>query len=212
MGFGEFSIYRESTRDICGVERFSLNTSVNQYQFAITEFAIIANPVQHACVRTGCRDGVVSGLVALQSGSRVERSFHYALAVRLLHGSWKRAHRILEAADGGVNGELQFLDFVVVLDETRGGEPLHEVDVLIHRSRQLGVDRRILMSNGERGRAVGEHRSQIVDVTPSVYTIQLAGTSDKLDSFIQAIGTAAILEVVRSGVTGISRGDKVLSI
>ena len=55
-------------------------------------------------------------------------------------------------------------------------------------------------------------RGQIVDVTPSVYTIQLTGTTDKLDSFIQAIGTASILETVRSGVTGISRGDKVLSI
>jgi acetolactate synthase-1/3 small subunit len=55
-------------------------------------------------------------------------------------------------------------------------------------------------------------RGQIVDVTASVYTVQLAGTSDKLDSFIQAIGTAAILETVRSGVTGIARGDKVLSI
>jgi acetolactate synthase-1/3 small subunit len=40
----------------------------------------------------------------------------------------------------------------------------------------------------------------------------LAGTSDKLDSFIQAVGTASILETVRSGVTGIARGDKVLSI
>ncbi len=55
-------------------------------------------------------------------------------------------------------------------------------------------------------------RGQIVDVTSSVYTVQLAGTSDKLDSFIQAIGTASILEVVRSGVTGIARGDKTLSI
>ncbi|MNJ79345.1 Acetolactate synthase isozyme 3 small subunit [compost metagenome] len=55
-------------------------------------------------------------------------------------------------------------------------------------------------------------RGQIVDVTTSVYTIQLAGTSDKLDSFIQAIGTTSILETVRSGVTGIARGDKVLSI
>ena len=55
-------------------------------------------------------------------------------------------------------------------------------------------------------------RGQIVDVTSSVYTVQLAGTSDKLDSFIQAIGTASILETVRSGVTGIARGDKVLSI
>ncbi|MNN28180.1 Acetolactate synthase isozyme 3 small subunit [compost metagenome] len=55
-------------------------------------------------------------------------------------------------------------------------------------------------------------RGQIVDVTSSVYTVQLAGTSDKLDSFIQAIGTASILEVVRSGVTGIARGDKTLTI
>ena len=55
-------------------------------------------------------------------------------------------------------------------------------------------------------------RGQIVDVTSSVYTVQLAGTSDKLDSFIQAIGTAAIIETVRTGVTGIARGDKTLSI
>jgi acetolactate synthase-1/3 small subunit len=55
-------------------------------------------------------------------------------------------------------------------------------------------------------------RGQVVDVTPSVYTIQLAGKTDKLDSFLEAIGTASILETVRSGVTGIARGDKVLSI
>ena len=55
-------------------------------------------------------------------------------------------------------------------------------------------------------------RGQIVDVSPSLYTVQLAGTTDKLDSFIQAIGPASILEVVRSGVTGIARGDKVLSL
>ena len=55
-------------------------------------------------------------------------------------------------------------------------------------------------------------RGQIVDVTPSIYTVQLAGTTDKLDSFIQAVGAAAIVEVVRSGVTGIARGDKVLSL
>ena len=48
--------------------------------------------------------------------------------------------------------------------------------------------------------------------TPSIYTVQLTGTTDKLDSFIQAVGTASIVEVVRSGVTGIARGDKVLSL
>jgi len=49
-------------------------------------------------------------------------------------------------------------------------------------------------------------------VTPNVYTIQLTGTTDKLDAFIQALSENAILEVVRTGVCGIARGEKVLSI
>ena len=55
-------------------------------------------------------------------------------------------------------------------------------------------------------------RGQIVDVTSSTYVIQLAGTSDKLDAFIEALSETTILEVVRSGVSGIARGEKVLSI
>ncbi|MFU8816394.1 MAG: acetolactate synthase small subunit [Pseudomonadales bacterium] len=54
-------------------------------------------------------------------------------------------------------------------------------------------------------------RGQIIDVTASSYTVQLSGPSDKLDAFIRAIGKTTILEVVRSGVSGISRGEKVLS-
>ena len=55
-------------------------------------------------------------------------------------------------------------------------------------------------------------RARIIDITPDAVTVEATGTSDKLDSFIQAVGTASILETVRSGVTGIARGDKVLSI
>lgn len=60
-------------------------------------------------------------------------------------------------------------------------------------------------------RCVDIFRGQIIDVTSSSYTIQLSGPSDKLDAFIRAIGKTTILEVVRSGVSGISRGEKVLS-
>lgn len=55
-------------------------------------------------------------------------------------------------------------------------------------------------------------RGQIIDVTPSTYTIQLVGTSDKLDAFIQALGATPILEVVRSGASGIARGEKTLAL
>lgn len=54
-------------------------------------------------------------------------------------------------------------------------------------------------------------RGQIVDVTPEQYTVQLVGTSEKLDAFIKtAAQTNEIIEVVRSGVCGISRADKSL--
>lgn len=53
-------------------------------------------------------------------------------------------------------------------------------------------------------------RGQIVDVNSSLYTIQMVGTRDKLDAFIAAVKDATILEVVRSGIAGIARGEKVL--
>ncbi|MGQ0286133.1 acetolactate synthase small subunit [Pasteurellaceae bacterium 22721_9_1] len=52
-------------------------------------------------------------------------------------------------------------------------------------------------------------RGQIVDVTAKTYTIQLTGTKDKLDSFVQAITEqTSILEIVRSGLISLSRGEK----
>ncbi|MXZ55528.1 MAG: acetolactate synthase small subunit [Gammaproteobacteria bacterium] len=54
-------------------------------------------------------------------------------------------------------------------------------------------------------------RGQIVDVTTNTYTIQLVGPTAKLLGFLEAIGRAHILEVVRSGTCGITRGAKVLS-
>src|SRR3569832_1927451 len=71
--------------------------------------------------------------------------------------------------------------------------------------------------------AVGEGRSElkrltdifrgrIIDVTPGIYVIELTGTGDKLDAFLDAVGTGAILETVRSGVSGIARGEKSLHI
>jgi acetolactate synthase-1/3 small subunit len=58
-------------------------------------------------------------------------------------------------------------------------------------------------------------RGQIVDVTAQTYTIQLVGPSEKLDAFVRAVEDSSedvtILEVVRTGVSGLGRGDQVLS-
>ncbi|MEN3159416.1 acetolactate synthase small subunit [Alkalimonas sp. NCh-2] len=55
-------------------------------------------------------------------------------------------------------------------------------------------------------------RGQIIDVTAKTFTIQVVGTSDKLDAFIEALKGSAIIEVVRSGVSGIARGEKTLAL
>ena len=54
-------------------------------------------------------------------------------------------------------------------------------------------------------------RGQIVDVSGETYTVQLVGPGEKLDAFVRAIGESAIIEVARSGVSGMGRGARVLS-
>ncbi|PKF51168.1 acetolactate synthase small subunit [Enterovibrio nigricans] len=54
-------------------------------------------------------------------------------------------------------------------------------------------------------------RGQIVDVTNSLYTVQLTGTSDKIEAFIATMKEVTdIIEVARSGVVGIARGERAL--
>jgi acetolactate synthase-1/3 small subunit len=61
-------------------------------------------------------------------------------------------------------------------------------------------------------RLVDIFRGRIIDVTETMYTIELTGTSDKLDAFVQSVRGAGIVEVVRSGVSGIARGEKNLRV
>lgn len=54
-------------------------------------------------------------------------------------------------------------------------------------------------------------RGRIIDVSETTYTIELTGTASKLDAFVKVV-TAPILETVRSGVSGIARGEKALHV
>lgn len=97
---------------------------------------------------------------------------------------------------------------------------LVEVVRVINLSESEHIERELLLiklraeghARSEIKRTCDIFRGQIVDVTANSYIIQLYGPGEKLDAFISAIGKATILEVVRSGVSGISRGDKVLTI
>ena len=80
-----------------------------------------------------------------------------------------------------------------------------ERDTLLVKVRAEGPERE------EVKRTVEIFRGQIIDVGPATYIIQLTGPSEKLDSFLEALGATEVLEVVRSGVAGLARGEKILA-
>ncbi len=55
-------------------------------------------------------------------------------------------------------------------------------------------------------------RGKIIDVTPHTFVVEMTGPSDKLDAFVNALDEESIVEVVRSGPTGIARGEKGLHV
>jgi acetolactate synthase-1/3 small subunit len=61
-------------------------------------------------------------------------------------------------------------------------------------------------------RLVEIFRGRVIDVTEKTFTIEMTGSGDKLDAFIEASNTKLIKEVVRTGVSGIARGDKAITI
>ncbi len=98
----------------------------------------------------------------------------------------------------------KLVDVVRLTDLTEASHV--EREMMLIKVRATGVDRE------EVKRLTDIFRSKIIDVTDSSYIIELTGDSEKLDAFMASVGDDNILEVVRSGVTGIARGDKGLKV
>lgn len=98
----------------------------------------------------------------------------------------------------------KLIEVVKLVDLTEGSHV--ERELMLIKVKATGAQR------DEVKRTVDIFRGQVVDVTSTVYIVQVTGNSDKLDAFIRAIGDNGILEVVRTGVSGIARGEKVLSL
>ena len=98
----------------------------------------------------------------------------------------------------------KLVDVVKLVDLTEGAHI--ERELMLIKVKASGAQR------AEVKRTTDIFRGQIVDLTNSVFSIQLTGASDKLDAFISALGESVVLEVARTGVSGISRGEKVLAL
>ncbi len=98
----------------------------------------------------------------------------------------------------------KLVDVVKLIDLTEGAHI--EREMLLIKLKALGDAR------DEVKRLVDIFRGRIIDVTENSYTIELTGNAEKLDAFISAARPAGIIEAVRSGVSGIGRGEKGLRV
>jgi len=97
----------------------------------------------------------------------------------------------------------KLIDVVRLMDLTEG--PHLEREMMLLKVKAAGGEQR-----AEVKRLVDIFRGHIIDVTDTTYTIELTGHAEKLDALIHALDSRDILETVRSGVSGISRGEKSL--
>lgn len=98
----------------------------------------------------------------------------------------------------------KLVDVVKVLDLSDGGHI--ERELMLVKVRAAGKDRE------EMKRMADIFRGRIIDVTEKTYTIELTGPGSKLDAFLEGLDRSVILETVRTGASGIGRGERLLKI
>ena len=102
-----------------------------------------------------------------------------------------------------ITKQLNRLIEVVKVNDLTDGAHI-ERELMMVKVRAVGKDREELK------RVADIFRGQIIDVTEKSYTIELTGDTAKLSAFIQSIDRSLILETVRTGVSGIGRGERMM--
>ena len=98
----------------------------------------------------------------------------------------------------------RLIEVVKVVDLTEGAHI--ERELMLIKVRAVGKERE------EMKRMADIFRGRIIDVTEKSYTIELTGNQAKNDAFLEAIESGAILETVRTGASGIGRGERILRV
>jgi acetolactate synthase I/III small subunit len=98
----------------------------------------------------------------------------------------------------------RLIEVVKVVDLTEG--QYTERELMLIKVRAVGKERE------EMKRMADIFRGRVIDVTDKSYTLELTGDKSKLDAFIEAIDKSSILETVRTGTSGIGRGERILRV
>ena len=98
----------------------------------------------------------------------------------------------------------RLIEVVKVVDLTEGAYT--ERELMLVKVRAVGKER------DEMKRMADIFRGRIIDVTEKTYTVEVTGDAAKLDAFLEALDRNAILETVRTGSSGIGRGERILRV
>ncbi len=98
----------------------------------------------------------------------------------------------------------KLIDVVKLVDLTEGTHIEREMMMIKLRAERTQRE--------EIKRLVDIFRGKIIDVTDTSYTVELTGAANKLNAFVEAVDEELIIEVVRTGPSGIGRGPKGLGL
>jgi acetolactate synthase-1/3 small subunit len=97
----------------------------------------------------------------------------------------------------------KLIDVVEVMDLTEG--PHIERELMLVKARAVAEDREELK------RLSDIFRGHILEVTRDSYIIEVTGSATKLEAFLEALPQEWILEIVRTGTSGIGRSTRILN-
>ena len=99
----------------------------------------------------------------------------------------------------------KLIDVIKLQDLTEGN--YIEREMMFVKVKAVGEGRR-----SEIQRLSDIFRARIIDVTDTTYCVELTGSGAKLDAYINTLPDGDVIEVVRSGSMGITRGEKALTL
>ena len=98
----------------------------------------------------------------------------------------------------------KLIDVVKVLDLHDGDHIERELVLVKVKANKQYRDEVQQLSNSYGGR--------IIDSSENILTIEFTGTSTELDNYLKSLNSAFVVEIVRTGASGIGRGDRILKI
>ena len=98
----------------------------------------------------------------------------------------------------------KLVDVVKIMDLSEGQHI--ERELMLVKVKAVGAGRE------EMKRTADIFRGRIIDVTDAMYTIEMTGTCSKINAFLEAIDPSCIIETVRTGASGIGRGERSLKV